>query len=78
MEPRPHNSILTQNYSIPIELYGPPSIKAMNQICLGLHNVFVFLFWKLQATCDKKLVTVAERKFRIMSLNNKVALELRT
>ena len=38
MEPRPHNPILTQNNSILIELYGPPSIKAMNQLRLGLHT----------------------------------------
>ena len=78
MYPRPHNPILPQNKFIWIELSGPPSAHAINPLHLGLHTLFILLFWKLQATCDNKIGTVEESKFIIRGLNNKVVLDLGT
>ena len=78
MDPRPHTPIIPQNNFIWIELSGPPSLQAMNPLCLELHNLFVILLLKGQATFGKKIGRVAERKFKIRGLKNKVVLDLGT
>ena len=78
MDPRLHTPILPWNNFIWIELSGPPSLQAMNPLRLELYTLFVLLFWKGQATCGNKVGTVAERKFRIRGLKNKVVLEILT
>ena len=78
MDPRQHTPVLTQNNLVFIELSGPPIIQAMNPLYLELHNLIVLLFWKLQTTCGNKLGTVAEKKFRIRGLKNKVVLDMGT
>ena len=78
MDPRQHNPVLTWNNLVFIEISGPPSLQVMNPLYLELHNLIVLLFWKLQTTCGNKLGTVAERKFRIRGLKNKVVLDLGT
>ena len=74
MYPRTHIPILVRKTFVWIELYGPPSLLAVNPFHLEIHTIFVLFFWKVQVTCGKKLETLAERKFKIRGLKNKVVL----
>ena len=68
MYPRAHTPILPQNNIICIELYGPRSLQDMNPLHLGLHNMFVLLFKRVQATCGNKIKMVTYMKFCIKGL----------
>ena len=78
MNLRPHTTILPQNNFMWIEPSVPPIIQDINPLRLELHNMYVLLFCKGQATGVNKLGIVAYRKFMIRGIKNKFVLELGT